>query len=77
MKDTSTFNCPFDELCSTRYPWVYSTSYWTMSDSDFGGPYTAVVLSWGRLTDTYDYLNCFGVRPVIVVPRDSFEMIPS
>lgn len=77
LKDTSTFNCPFDDLCSTRYPWIYSTSYWTMSVSDFGEPDVAVMLSWGRLTDTYDYYNCFGVRPVIVVPRDSFEMIPS
>lgn len=77
LKDTSTFNCPFDGLCSTQYPWIYSTSYWTMSVSDFGESETAVILSWGMLTDTYDYYNCFGVRPVIVISRDSIEIIPS
>ena len=71
ISDSETFDCENLSTCSDRYPFIYSTSYWT------GGK--TVTLKFGMTeggfydmfhADVNDYL---GVRPVVVVPKDTFN----
>ena len=82
--DPNTFNC-YDgngrvgTCTNSNYPWIYSTSYWTMTPISDTEPYIWFVRSdgiFGFLGDCV-YDTNLGVRPVIVISRDSIEMIPS
>ena len=73
LKDETTFGCVFNKYCTnTKYPWIYSTSYWTCSQTDFGTIDVAVMFSNGRFYDDYDTGPMFGVRPVIIISKDYF-----
>ena len=73
LKDENTFGCVFEEYCTnTKYPWIYSTSYWTGSQTDFGTVDIAVMFSNGFFYDDYDSGPMFGVRPVIIISKDYF-----
>ena len=69
--DSETFACVEYDYCSDKYPWIYSTSYW--SGSAYGTSYVWFVSSNGSFdSDNYDYGNYCGVRPVIVISKDLF-----
>ena len=69
--DSETFACVEQGYCSERYPWIYSTSYWT------GGVYTSGLI-WKIANDgsfgiiSYIINNRFGVRPVIIISKSNF-----
>ena len=57
---------------SGDYPWIYSTSYWTMSECENTNDEIYVIRSDSRLSKhKYNY-QYRGVRPVIVVPVKEF-----
>ena len=71
LTDSETFACGTLDTCSDKYPFIYSTSYWTSGNT--------VTLKYGIVEggfcdmfhpDVNDYL---GVRPVVVVPKDTFN----
>ena len=71
LTDSETFACVEFGMCSSKYPWIYSTSYWSGSANN---AYSV----WGVLSDgnfgrcNYDYGNYFGVRPVIIISKSNF-----
>ena len=71
LTDKDTFACTSLGTCSSKYPFIYSTSYWTG-----GGTVTlrSIVLSDGYCDMSHPGEDDFvGVRPVIVVPKDTFN----
>ncbi len=70
---SSTFMCSTNEYTCTNsaYPWIYATSYFTMSVNN--PSFVWIVQSDGEFfIDMYrDYY--FGVRPVIVISKDYFN----
>ena len=71
LTDSETFACEKLGPCSDKYPFIYSTSYWTSGNT--------VTLKYGIVEggfydmfhgDVNDYL---GVRPVVIVPKDTFN----
>ena len=71
LTDSEIFACVEHDMCSSTYPWIYSTSYW--SGSAFNAYDVWRVLSDGYFVDTYYNIdNGFGVRPVIVISKDYF-----
>ena len=71
LTDSETFACVEFDYCSDKYPWIYSTSYWSGSADDAN--YVWNVISIGRFYSIeYDYDSNFGVRPVIVISKDYF-----
>ena len=74
LKDENTFGCVFEEYCTnTKYPWIYSTSYWTCSKTDYSSIDIAVMYNSGFFYDDYDSGPVFGVRPVIFISKDYFN----
>ena len=72
LTDSETFACVEYDSCSSKYPWIYSTSYWSGSADDAFGVW--IVISSG----IFGYSDCgnvsnFGVRPVIVISKDYFN----
>ena len=68
--ELSAFGCSWNKYCSTNYPFIYSTSYWTGTASN--SEYIYGVFNDG-LMDIYSYGSYFyGVRPVIVISKDNF-----
>ena len=71
LTDSETFICVEYDTCSDKYPWIYSTSYWSGSASD-----TDKV--WFVNSDSLFYSNgcdnkgSFGVRPVIIISKSNF-----
>ena len=68
LTDSNTFACPLNGSCSKKYPWIYSTSYWTGSSlSSAGGVYRIKggYLSDGGASNSMYY----GIRPVIIIPK--------
>ena len=72
LTDSETFACERQGRCSSKYPWIYSTSYW--SGSAF---YTFLI--WGvnsnglfSSENSYNDDLCFGVRPVIIISKSIF-----
>ena len=68
LMDQQTFKCVYLEGCSTDYPWIYATSYWT------GTPTNDTNL-WGVGADnTFEdyiyYQTRLGVRPVIIMDKN-------
>ena len=58
---------------NSDYSWIYSSSYWTSTAND--GTRVWVVVSDGKFTyDEYQLGVCVGVRPVLVIPRDSVKI---
>ena len=71
LTNSETFACVEYDYCSDKYPWIYSTSYWSGSADDTDFVWT--VDSDGFFSSTiYDYGNDFGVRPVIIISKSNF-----
>ena len=71
LTDTSTFACVNLTKCSTKYPWIYSTSYWIAGDA-----YNSLMvwyMSYNNFIGGSHYANSLGVRPVIIVSKDYFN----
>ena len=72
LTDSETFACVVGDVCSNKYPWIYSTSYW--SGTAEGTINVWRVYSVGRFyTDIAFGSDTFGVRPVIVISKDYFN----
>ena len=73
LTNPDAFACEEDHYCSNKYPWIYSTSYWT------GTYYSDPLYVWFVRSDGYFYDSLYsvesagGVRPVIVVSKDYFN----
>ena len=68
LTDSETFACVKYDYCSDKYPWIYSTSYW--SGSAFSTYDVWLVGSYGGFgSGIYDYVSSFGVRPVIIISK--------
>jgi len=72
LADTNTFSCKPMMMCSEKYSWIYSTSYW--SSPVTGGNAVYAIQSTGALVGYYYNQETpdTGVRPVIVIPKSSF-----
>ena len=71
LTDSETFACVEYDFCSDKYPWIYSTSYWSGAALDTYGVW--IVSSDSSFIDhmyTFDY--DFGVRPVIIISKSEF-----
>ena len=72
LVDIDTFACAKRDYCSDKYPWIYSTSYWTGS-----GEFSTYV--WAMSNDGYFFYSdyflsyVYGVRPVIVISKEYFS----
>ena len=76
LENSNTFACDHSiDSCSDIYPWIYSTSYWSMSSDDSleltvllnNGLYGKIIYDYG-----YSLIQYCGVRPVIVISKDYF-----
>lgn len=67
---SNTFNCISTGCYSTPYPWIYSTSYWTMTA--YSQEYLYGVYNDGYVSffEGYSYESKFGIRPVILVKKE-------
>ena len=71
LTDSETFACVERDYCSNKYPWIYSTSYWSGSarsarfvwDVDGSGYFGE---------DSYTGVSIYGVRPVIIISKSLF-----
>ena len=71
LTNSETFACVEYDYCSDKYPWIYSTSYW--SGSANGSHDVWGVHSIGDFNyDYYSYDADFGVRPVIIISKSNF-----
>ena len=71
LTDSETFACVKYGMCSDKYPWIYSTSYWSGSAAYASAVWR--VNSDGHFTNNGFYCeNDFGVRPVIVISKSNF-----
>ena len=72
LTDTNTFACVGDDFCSDKYPWIYSTAYYTGSASRTDTVWS--VFNDGYFTSIGDPVSNsdFGVRPVIAVSKSNF-----
>ena len=68
LTDPNTFACPQRGMCQETYPWIFNTSFWTMSPS-------APTYVWRLSTDKsyypyqYSTKDGFGIRPVLIVKK--------
>ena len=71
LTDSETFACVEYDYCSDKYPWIYSTSYWSGSAGDDDGVWS---VGSDGIFDDFDYSidDCFGVRPVIIISKSLF-----
>ena len=71
LTDSETFACVESDSCSSKYRWIYSTSYWSGSASDDGNVW--IVSSNGRFGNNYySIVSYYGVRPVIIISKSNF-----
>ena len=71
LTDSETFACAEYDYCSDKYPWIYSTSYWSGSASSTLDVW--LVDSYGCFGSSgYDGDDYFGVRPVIIISKSNF-----
>ena len=68
LSNSTTFAC--DIICSDKYPWIYSTSYWSAGNAN---SLRGVGAQNGFFGEPYSNDNTFGVRPVIVISKDYFN----
>ena len=72
LTDSETFACVMYDYCSDKYPWIYSTSYW--SGSAYYTNYVWLVYSNGYFDiSNFNDDNNYGVRPVIIISKDYFN----
>ena len=70
LTNPETFACVKYGYCPNKYPWIYSTSYWTGSGS---GSRMMYVLSYGNFNwSSCNDVDNYGVRPVIVISKSNF-----
>ena len=71
LTNSETFACVEYDYCSDKYPWIYSTSYWSGSANYTDSVW--IVHSDGNFSDD-DYASGFnfGVRPVIIISKSNF-----
>ena len=72
LTDSETFNCVEYGYCSDKYPWIYSTSYWSWSANNYPGIVWGVDSNGGFDHDYFDDDDYFGVRPVIIISKSNF-----
>ena len=72
LTDSETFACVEWDSCSNKYPWIYSTSYWSGSTDDTGSVWAVDGFSYFNDLN-YDDDCGFGVRPVIIISKDYFN----
>ena len=73
LTDVNTFACKDNSTCSNSYPWIYSSSYWTGTANSTDNIWT--IYSQGTLySRSYSYNYPFGVRPVIVIPKNTIKV---
>ena len=71
LTNSETFACVEYDYCSDKYPWIYSTSYWS-------GSANATFSVWSVFRDdnfnNYGYSHAYslGVRPVIIISKNYF-----
>ena len=71
LTDSETFACVEYDSCPSKYPWIYSTSYWSGSACGTDGVWR--VLSDGRFDSrSYGDDDSVGVRPVIIISKSNF-----
>ena len=71
LTNSETFACVEYDVCSDKYPWIYSTSYWSGSASNTR--HVWYVYSDGSFfSNSYSYAGDFGVRPVIIISKSNF-----
>ena len=71
LTDSETLACVEDDYCSNKYPWIYSTSYWSGSADNTYSVWN--VTSNGYFNgNIYNYDSNFGVRPVIIISKSNF-----
>ena len=71
LTNSETFACEEFGECSDKYPWIYSTTYW--SGSAYNATYVWFVYSIDRFGYySYIYDDGAGVRPVIVISKSLF-----
>ena len=71
LTDSETFACVDWDYCSDKYPWIYSTSYWSGTADDPGSVWY-VDSNGGFISYDYDYGDDLGVRPVIIISKSLF-----
>lgn len=71
--ELASLGCSVDDATCTgsKYSWVYSTSYWTMTPFENGSETVYTVSSDGELSAEIPATNFmrFGIRPVVVIPK--------
>ena len=71
LTNEETFGCVERNYCSTRFPWLYTTSYYSQSSKNSNRVWN--IYSYGHFSDyDYNYTGGFGVRPVIVISKSLF-----
>ena len=72
LTDSETFACVEMGLCSDKYPWIYSTSYW--SGSAYATFSVWIVFRDGNFNNYgYSHAYSLGVRPVIIISKEYFN----
>ena len=71
LTDSETFACVEFGMCSSKYPWIYSTSYWSGSASNTTDVWR-VRSSGNFFRNNYFSDDNFGVRPVIIISKSNF-----
>ncbi len=74
LTSSETFGCSLDYYCRpAKYPWIYSTSYWTGTAYDSTKVWY-ITAGYGMLgNDSAINKGTMGVRPVIVISKDYFN----
>ena len=71
LTNQETFACKEKAHCSRKYPWIYSTSYWT--GTSFENTYIWRIHATGTFATHHYYGDdSYGERPVIVISKDYF-----
>ena len=71
LTDSETFACVEYDSCSSKYPWIYSTSYWS------GSAYDTSLVWRVDSNGSFNLSRCNygsdrGVRPVIIISKSNF-----
>ena len=71
LTDSETFACVEKGKCSTKYPWIYLTSFWTGTKMGVDNLWRVNCLGYFN-NYHFSFEDYNGVRPVIVISRDLF-----
>ena len=72
LTNENTFACAYNVPCSSNYPFIYSSAYWT--GSIVGPEYINYISASNEYFGVkYNYSLTLGVRPVIVISKDYFN----